>query len=582
MLVLGLISTIGFVLLMVLAAWVALRVGGKLLCVFGRLVPLTVLGVAAIFGGVALFGTPAEHRVSFTVDNDGIESGSPHDQGIVIERDLSSAAHGMHKNWRIQRDFKTGRVPKWMLISLGTILIICGAMLAGRGRTGPKAITAATVLGIGAILFSVVSFFSSPTPRASNSAVHDRVIKVARSERAAASSSARAPSSSARAPSADDDSSVPRHPKKPKRPPRAKRPASRPDRRAESDDDLLAELPKRAGEIPVEVELAAEPAKPADASAPPAPPLSEAGAEAPPVALSPTEPATAPEKAPVPEKAPTADEARPAEQPQPTDAAKPAEQPPAAEPLQSSDQPQPAAQSTPSEVSAPIQQSQPAAPPKPVVEQPLAAHPTPTPALAGGVEATSAQSVATIALEARKERPAWVDAPSHFVSSNSAYAVSIKSGPWASVPECQRELDREMKRAADQYINELLGDDHAAELVAISLDYLKQNVKKAEYDEVLHSESVGPMHQIHAQLEFDPAAQNDFRHVRHDALVTDRLWFAGTGAALVLALLGTFYGYLKLDLRSQGANKSRLQLAATLVALILAAGTLLVRWAVPF
>jgi hypothetical protein len=315
--------------------------------------------------------------------------------------------------------------------------------------------------------------------------------------------------------------------------------------------------------------------------------------------LSATEPAAPPEKAPTAEKAPASsetkpDETKPAEQPQATDPPKPAEQPPASEPSPSSDQPKPVEpsaavdppkpveQSTPSVVPAPVQPPQPAAPPKPAVERPLAALPAPQPAAAGGAEATSAQSVATIAPEAREQRPGWVDAPSRFVSSNSAYVVSIKSGPWASVPECQRELDREMKRATDQYINELLGDDHASELVGISLDYLKQNVKKAEYHEVVQSESVGPMHQIHAKLEFDPAAQNDFRHLRHDALVTDRLWFAGTGAALVLALLGTFYGYLKLDLRSQGANKSRLQLAATLVALILAAGTLLVRWAVPF
>ncbi len=50
----------------------------------------------------------------------------------------------------------------------------------------------------------------------------------------------------------------------------------------------------------------------------------------------------------------------------------------------------------------------------------------------------------------------------------------------------------------------------------------------------------------------------------------------------MLALLGTLYGYLKLDLKTGGAHKGRLQLAATLVALIVAAGVLIARRAVHF
>ena len=64
--------------------------------------------------------------------------------------------------------------------------------------------------------------------------------------------------------------------------------------------------------------------------------------------------------------------------------------------------------------------------------------------------------------------------------------------------------------------------------------------------------------------------------------MTDRLWYVGSAGAVVLALMGTVYGYLKLDLRTGGAQSGRLQLAATLVALIVAAGALLARWALPF
>jgi hypothetical protein len=42
------------------------------------------------------------------------------------------------------------------------------------------------------------------------------------------------------------------------------------------------------------------------------------------------------------------------------------------------------------------------------------------------------------------------------------------------------------------------------------------------------------------------------------------------------------YGYLKLDAQTGGAHKGRLQLAATLVALVVAAGALLARWTMSF
>ena len=93
--------------------------------------------------------------------------------------------------------------------------------------------------------------------------------------------------------------------------------------------------------------------------------------------------------------------------------------------------------------------------------------------------------------------------------------------------------------------------------------------------------NLGPMYEVHARLEFDDQARTDFRRQWRNAEVVNRLWYTGGASALVLALLATLYGYLKLDLRTGGAHKGRLQLAATLVALIAAAGVLLVRWAVP-
>jgi len=178
------------------------------------------------------------------------------------------------------------------------------------------------------------------------------------------------------------------------------------------------------------------------------------------------------------------------------------------------------------------------------------------------------------------DRPAWVSAGPALV--DGVYRMTVSSGPWSSVPECQHALDEEVLAATNNYINEYLGNPQAASLVNISPNYLRQHVRKTEYAEIVDSPAVGQMHQLHAQLEFDERARADFERQWRNAVVQDRLWYIGGGGALVLALLATLYGYLKLELRTDSASRGKLQLAATLVALIVAAGALLARWTVAF
>jgi hypothetical protein len=294
-------------------------------------------------------------------------------------------------------------------------------------------------------------------------------------------------------------------------------------------------MPPRAGTIPVDVELAGQApavaaAETAAAEAPA--PVAEAPASAPP-----SETATQPAAAPATLTSPAVASDAPSVV---------APEPPAAR--QSPPPATPPAAAVPAAIAAP-------SPPSPA--------PSPQPA----------------APETPQGRPAWVDGAPKL--AGSVYSLSVSSGRFVTVPECQRELDLQIKHEADHYIDEYIGE-RASTIVNLPISYLKEHVKKAEYAEVVQSESVGPMHQIHALLEFDDQARSDFRRQWHNAVVTDRLWYTGSGAALVLALLATFYGYLKLDLRTGPAQKGRLQLAATLVALIVAAGALLFRWAVPF
>jgi hypothetical protein len=420
----------------------------------------------------------------------------------------------------IPKEWRVSSGPKvWMILS-GTLLIIVGALLFGRERTRPVAFKAFTWLGLAAVVFSLVSFFGTP-PRDLS---HPPIPAFSHRDRVIKLDKVDALSEPARP-------AAPRATKT-KRVARAKRPASRPERSTEADD-AIEQLPARAGEIPVAAELAKTDARPAT----------------PEPATAATPPTLAP--APAAVQTPTASQPAVAAN-QPAEPAKPVE---AAKSVEAS---------TPVE---PAKAVEPAKPAEPPVGPPAEASP---PAKSAGAIAPA---------ETSGTRPAWVDAPAKL--ADSVYTMPVSSGLIVSVPECQRELDHEIKRETDHYIDEYLGE-HASSLVDIPLAYLKAHVKKAEFGELVLSESVGPMHQIHARLEFDDNARADFHRLWHNAVVTDRLWVVGSGAALVLALLGTFYGFLKLDLRTGGAHTGRLQLAATLVALIVAAGALLMRWAVPF
>ena len=353
-----------------------------------------------------------------------------------------------------------------MIVSLGTVLVIAGALLATDGRNHPRVLQSAKFLGLGALVFALVTFFAM-VPRAERghdffALDHAQALPLAR------------PNCSSAPPST-------RH--------------ARPNAWLRGvahapADESGEELPPRAGEIPVAKELVRQPQ-------PPAPQ---------PVAAAPVEP-------------------------------------PAAAPLQPA----------------------PAGPAVAAEKKPEAPAP-------GTTAATTSASPPV-------PTPDWFDASPKLV--DGVYSMTVKSGVFTTVPECQRELDLEIKRTGDQYIDDYLGEG-SSELVEVPLSYLKKNVRRAEFAEEVESESVGQMHQIRALLQFDDKTRTDFHRMQHNALVTGRLWYIGGGAALVLGLLTTLWGYLKLDLRTGGTQKGRLQLAATLVALVVAASMLLVRWVVPF
>lgn len=559
MMLLASISWVGL-LVLVAGGWLILRLvnrrGGE-----SRCGGMKLLGVAAIVAGIAVFWMRSDRHV--VVDQVG-----PPEVSVFAD-------HGQFDRFvdvRTNRDIWAGPadqhvdVDRWVFITLGSGLVILGALFFGRGGTRPVALKAVTLLGIGAIVYAVVTFLGQP-PRQSRD--HARMVRLV----------------------TRDIPRLTRHEDRtPERHSRAKRPSLRP-MRPTGDEDQTLELPPRAGEIPVSAELArpastsetapkstpvpaASPAPPAPASKPasaeqPQPTAAPADSQKPVEVLNPVATAASvaePDAAKGPSAAAPASEASepPAPPTPPAEAAKPAETPKPVDP----EKPAEADKSAPPNSAEPVG---PVGPAKPV-----------EPANRVEPEPAGAESSFTVSED---PRPGWVDALPGL--SGGVYSLAVNSGPFVSLPECQRELDQQMKLAADRYIDDYLPGEQASALVDIPLEYLKRRVKKAEYVEIVRSKTLlpldlGPMYQIHARLEFDDEARADFSRQWHNAEVVNRLWYTGGAAALVLALLSTVYGYLKLDLRTGEAHKGRLQLAATLVALIAAAGVLLVRWAVPF
>jgi len=510
---------------------------------------LKLLGIAAIVAGVAVFWVRPGRHVQ--VDYPHAAPITVVDHGVVVEH-YRSDDEFVPVGQLAQEAIRNDGVPKWVLISLGSGLIILGALMFGRGGNRPVAFKAATLLGIGAILYAVVTYLGQAPSRSSQS----RTVSMVRVDKR-------------------DMPRITRHEDRAgRRHSHAKRPTLHPARSTDDEVPSIEELPPRAGEIPVSAELDRQASNAGSKE------KSTRGPAAEPTPASP--PAPAPEPAPAPpageaKPAPADTVARPdaakapaAPEPEGEAPKQPAPATPPAEPPKVAKAPEPP---KPADARPAVEPSKPIAQPKIEPAKPVESKPAAT-------ESPDEEDVNV----GNEPRPDWVDSLPGL--TGGVYSMSVRSGRFVTLPECQRELDRQIKSEADHYINEYLGDDAAA-LVDIPLSYLKDRVKKAEYVEIVNSQkladlNLGHMYEIHARLEFDDQARADFRRQWHNAEVVNRLWYTGGAAALVLALLATLYGYLKLDLRTGGAHKGRLQLAATLVALIAAASVLLVRWAVPF
>lgn len=196
---------------------------------------------------------------------------------------------------------------------------------------------------------------------------------------------------------------------------------------------------------------------------------------------------------------------------------------------------------------------------EPVVSTPRAQAP------AGGPTAGTAKPSA---MGAGASPPEWVGSSPR--RTPAGYQMSVATDPFATPLECQRQLPEVLRRAVAQYIAVYLGDEALAARIELPPEFVGSQIVKAQWEEPFES-SVGPMVRLHALLVFDHKVNARIDEACHQHRIQDRVWRLGVILAGILAVLAAAWGYLKLDLATDGRYRWRLRLAAGLAILGVAA-----------
>ena len=198
------------------------------------------------------------------------------------------------------------------------------------------------------------------------------------------------------------------------------------------------------------------------------------------------------------------------------------------------------------------------------------------------------ERVASVKILDIERYPDWLNVPPGSTGFEFAGAaadddvqfVLAESTPWATESECQRDLDESLREATNDYINKYLNSPRAAMLLRYSIDDIRAHLVKATFEERLFLERHGfSSRKAHALLGFDNVFRVDLDQRWSQIVAVVRLMQTGLGAGVVLALLGSMFGYFRFDTATRGYYTGRLQFAAAAAILVIAAvGVLLAQW----
>jgi hypothetical protein len=176
-------------------------------------------------------------------------------------------------------------------------------------------------------------------------------------------------------------------------------------------------------------------------------------------------------------------------------------------------------------------------------------------------------------------RPEWVEFDED-QNVGAVYQIAVSSGPYVRYDDARQELLKQVELQANRYINELVGNRHAATWLGYDADRVRQELIQPGhvYDEKIISPSFGVMHQSHALLQFGPDFRDSVRNGWQEIVVRGRLLACGLAAAVIIGTLSLLLTYFRADTATRGFYTGRLRFATVLVILgLVAAGAVLAR-----
>jgi hypothetical protein len=173
-------------------------------------------------------------------------------------------------------------------------------------------------------------------------------------------------------------------------------------------------------------------------------------------------------------------------------------------------------------------------------------------------------------------RPAWVDLPpeQRVGSDGVLRLVGTTMALEATPQDSYTAADGVVHELFDQYVRRVYGSSAVAK-IRLPHEITVGNV--VSWTEPKESTATGmTMYETHVMLTLDPHARHVIEERLQSLEIRRRVRLAGAGAGVLLGLIATLWGYLKLDTASRGYYSGRLKLAAGAAAVATVSGA----WAV--
>lgn len=163
------------------------------------------------------------------------------------------------------------------------------------------------------------------------------------------------------------------------------------------------------------------------------------------------------------------------------------------------------------------------------------------------------------------------------IGSGEGWEVVV--GPYQTREECHHELNKQLEKAVNTYVDGYLNRPGHAGLVRFNAEFIQSEYLQSPIQEQIIESSVGQMRQLTAVMKFEQSLTEEIDRRWRAAQVTSRLLQAALISGGVLLMLTTLFAYLKLDDTTLGAYTVHLKCAAATVIVSLAlAGMFIARF----